>query len=96
MNYNKGKRYSEEYKLNAIKVMSEKNKSVMQISYELKINVMTLYKWQKEYIKYVSDLSKNGELEKEIAMLRYKLNLMEKKCESLKNTCIMLSKRNFS
>ena len=48
MKNKKGNRYTEEFKLNALKMITEKNKSIYKIARELNVNVMTLYRWRKE------------------------------------------------
>jgi len=96
MNSNKGKRYSEEFKLNAIRIMSEKKKSVLKIAHELDINVMTLYRWRKEYHSGIKELKNNNSLESEVIRLRHELELINQNCKTLANTIKILSNNKLS
>ena len=47
----KGKRYNKEFRLEAVKLVSESGRSVPNVAEDLGVNEKTLYRWLAEYSK---------------------------------------------
>lgn len=50
----KGKRYTEEFKIEAVKQVTERGCSVYDVAYRLGISVQSLYDWRAKYSQELS------------------------------------------
>lgn len=90
-----GKRYSEEYKNDAVRHWMETNKSAETVASELGISVWSLRRWKTAYLKKLdgrdqpdSTQMKPSEMEAEIRRLRKQLRETEQQREILKKAVI--------
>jgi transposase len=90
-----GKRYSEEYKNDAVRHWMETAKSAERVASELGISVWSLRRWKTAYLKKLdgrdqpdSTQMKPSEMETEIRRLRKQLRETEQQREILKKAVI--------
>jgi transposase len=83
----KGRKFEEEFKIETVKYISEKNKPVAQVAREVGVNVNTLHGWVKRYgqqpeIKavksYPSESAELKSLQKEIRDLKEENEILKK------------------
>ena len=83
-----GKRHNKEFKIEAVRLVIEKDLSVSKVATDLGINVKTLYGWLREYTKYKDDaFPGSGKLrpeEDEIRKLKRRVADLEEENEILK------------
>lgn len=80
------KKYSNEYKIDAVKLLMSSGKTVREISDDLGIHENILFRWKKEYQNLKNPFPGNGnptekemfELKKENAILREEREILKK------------------
>jgi transposase len=84
---NSGKRYSSEFKEDAIRLALSNGRTVPSVAADLGINPQTLYRWIKKY-----NDAKNNTEESRIAELETKLKAANRRVADLEETVTILKK----
>ncbi|NLJ55621.1 MAG: transposase [Firmicutes bacterium] len=84
---NRGKRYSPEFKEDAIRLALSNGRSVPSVAEDLRVNPQTLYRWIKKHNDAKNDTEKNR-----IAELETKLKAANRRAADLEETVIILKK----
>lgn len=84
---NRGKRYSQEFKEDAIRLALSNGRTVPSVAEDLGINQQTLYRWIKEYNDAKNDTEKSR-----IAELETKLKAANRRVADLEETVAILKK----
>lgn len=86
------KRYTEEYKINVVRMIEERNRAVSEISKDMDISVFTLYGWIKKYgSKKTNGFDSCGS--KEINQLKHRLAEVEEERDILKKAMAIFTQR---
>ena len=91
------KKYSNDFKRNAIEFALSGEQSCVEIARKLDLNVNTLYKWKSEYNKKCSTTIENNEDEvyfKKDKYMEERLRTSEKECQILSESLFILMKEN--
>jgi transposase len=84
---NRGKRYSQEFKEDAIRLALSNGRKVSSVAEDLGINQQTLYRWIKEYNNAKSNTEKSR-----ITELETKLKAANRRVADLEETVTILKK----
>ncbi len=90
----KRRKYSEEFKLEAVRLVSESGKSVAEVSRELGLRADQLYKWQREIVvkKTGSNGGKVTSQDEEVRRLRQELRIVREERDILKKATAFFAK----
>jgi transposase len=101
MNSKKGKRYDQQFKEDALSLLSHSGKPLNQIARQLGVAEVTLWKWKREYLASLGPAQNAAgqtlpasELEKENQQLRRDLERLRTHHEILKKALGILSEQN--
>jgi transposase len=91
----KGKRYTKEFKEQAVKMTLEEDRTAREVSESLGVSYFSLREWRKEYLKTNREsLRKNGKIsaEEEVKLLKKENNDLKMENVILKKFAAILSK----
>jgi len=87
------RRYTEEFKRDAIRLVEEEGLSVARVARDLGVNVNSLYDWRKKYRDEQSEELGESEL-KELKRLRKRVRVLEEEREILKKATAFFAKES--
>ena len=88
------KRYTEEFKVEAIKQITERGHSVYDVSQRLGVSTHSLYAWQKKYGNGPEDVAKVDDQAAEIRRLRAELKRVTEERDILKKATAYFAKES--
>lgn len=89
-----GKRYSEKFKIEAVKQVTERNYPVNQIASRLGITTKSLYEWLKRYGDEQAQHSHITEQQREIRRLKAQLRRADEERDILKKAAACFAKES--
>ena len=89
-----GKRYSEEFKIEAVKQITERNYPIGQISKRLEVTTKSLYAWIKRYSDGPSQHSQITDQQREIRDLKAQLKRTEEERDILKKAAAYFARES--
>jgi transposase len=87
------RRYTEEFKRDAIRLVEEEGLSVARVARDLGVNVNSIYDWRKKYRDEQSEELGDSELE-ELKRLRKRVRVLEEEREILKKAAAFFAKES--
>lgn len=88
------RRYTKEFKLETVKLIVEKGRSIPSVAVDLGVNEKTLYRWVAEHRKYMDNaFPGSGKLrpeDEEIRQLKRRIADLEEECAILKKAAAIL------
>jgi len=89
-----GKRYSDEFKIEAVKQITERNYPIGQVSKRLGVTTKSLYAWIKRFSDEPSQHSQITEQQKEIRDLKAQLRRTEEERDILKKAAAYFARES--
>lgn len=89
-----GKRYSEEFKIEAVKQITERNYPIGQVSKRLGVTTKSLYAWIKRYSDGPSQHSQITDQQREIRDLKTQLKRTEEERDILKKAAAYFARES--
>ena len=89
-----GKRYSEEFKIEAVKQITERNYPIEQVSKRLGVTTKSLYAWIKRYSDGPSQHSQITDQQREIRDLKSQLKRTEEERDILKKAAAYFARES--
>jgi transposase len=87
-----GKRYSEKFKIDTIRLVSEEGKSIIDVSKELGVNYQTIRTWiNNKKSKKISGLSEVNRLKCELKEKQKRIEYLEKSIDILKKAAALFA-----
>jgi transposase len=82
---NKSKRYTEEFKIEAVRQVTERNYPVAEVAERLGVSGHSLYSWIKRYANPTPELAQTNHQQDEIRQLKAELRRVTEERDILKN-----------
>jgi len=92
MSKNKNKRYTKEFKLDAVKLSLSSDKSTAEIARDLGINSNSLYNWIAKYRGQILENTSNMSPTQELAALKKEIAQLKQEREILKKAAAYFAK----
>jgi transposase len=89
-----GKRYSEEFKIEAVKQVTERNHPVLQVANRLGVTTKSLYDWINRYGNEPAQHHQISDQQKEIRRLKAELKRAEEERDILKKAAAYFAKQS--
>lgn len=87
-------RYTEEFKIEAVKQVTERGYSVKEVAENLGVAAWSIYKWKEKYSEKSEDNQKNSDLQKENLRLKRELKRVQEERDILKKAAAFFAKES--
>ena len=87
-------RYTEEFKIEAVKQVTDRGYSVKEVAENLGVAAWSIYKWKEKYADKSEDNQKNSDLQKENLRLKRELKRVQEERDILNKAAAFFAKES--